>query len=73
VKHELTKHVGLDYFYVWSTVQNKIIALQYVPSEIIALQYFSFTYKLMLPFVHIAHWAFGIDVLPFYLSLTGVT
>jgi hypothetical protein len=34
VKHELTKHVGMDYFYVRSTIQDKIIALQYVPSEI---------------------------------------
>jgi hypothetical protein len=34
VKHELTKHVGVDCFYVQSAVQDKIIALQYVPSEI---------------------------------------
>jgi hypothetical protein len=34
VKHELTKHVGVDCFYVRSAVQDKIIALQYVPSEI---------------------------------------
>jgi hypothetical protein len=34
VKHELTKHVGVDCFYVRSDVQDKIIALQYVPSEI---------------------------------------
>jgi hypothetical protein len=32
VKHELTKHVGVDCFYVQSTIQDKIIALQYVPS-----------------------------------------
>jgi hypothetical protein len=34
VKHELTKHVGMNCFYVRSAVQDKIIALQYVPSEI---------------------------------------
>jgi hypothetical protein len=34
VKHELTKHVGVDCFYVRSAVQDKIITLQYVPSEI---------------------------------------
>jgi hypothetical protein len=34
VKHELTKHVGVDCFYVRSIVQDKIIVLQYVPSEI---------------------------------------
>jgi hypothetical protein len=34
VKHELTKHVGVDCFYVRSVVHDKIIALQYVPSEI---------------------------------------
>jgi hypothetical protein len=34
VKHELTKHVGVDCFYVRSAIQGKIIALQYVPSEI---------------------------------------
>jgi hypothetical protein len=34
VKHELTKHVEVDCLYVRSTVPDKIIALQYVPSEI---------------------------------------
>jgi hypothetical protein len=34
VKHELIKHVGVDCFYVRSAVQDKITALQYVPSEI---------------------------------------
>jgi hypothetical protein len=34
VKHELTKHVGVDCFYVRSAIQDKIIALRYVPSEI---------------------------------------
>jgi hypothetical protein len=34
VKHELTKHAGVDCFYVRSAIQDKIVALQYVPSEI---------------------------------------
>jgi hypothetical protein len=34
VKHELTKYVGVDCYYVQSVVHDKIIALQYVPSEI---------------------------------------
>jgi hypothetical protein len=34
MKHELTKHVGVDCFYVQSVVQDKITALQYVPSKI---------------------------------------
>jgi hypothetical protein len=28
VKHELTKHVGMDWFYIRSAIRNKIIALQ---------------------------------------------
>jgi hypothetical protein len=34
VKHELTKHIGVDCFYAWSAILDKIITLQYVPSEI---------------------------------------
>jgi hypothetical protein len=33
-EHELTKHVGVNCFYVRSGVQDKIVSLQYVPSEI---------------------------------------
>jgi hypothetical protein len=33
VEHELTKHVGVDCFYVRSSTQDKIVSLQYVPSE----------------------------------------
>jgi hypothetical protein len=32
VKHELTKHIGIDCFYVRSVVKEKTIALQYVSS-----------------------------------------
>jgi hypothetical protein len=34
VKHELTKHGGVNCFYVRSVVHDKIVALQYVPSKI---------------------------------------
>ena len=34
VKHELTKHIGVDAFYVRTAVQDQVIALQYVPSEL---------------------------------------
>jgi hypothetical protein len=33
VKHELTKHIGVDAFYVRASVQDLVIALQYVPSQ----------------------------------------
>src|SRR5438128_7119079 len=34
VKHELTKHIGIDCFYVRSAVQDQVISLRYVPSEL---------------------------------------
>ena len=34
VKHELTKHIGVNAFYVHASVQDLVIALQYVPSEL---------------------------------------
>ena len=34
VKHELSKHVGVDAFYTRAQVQDGIVAPQYVPSEI---------------------------------------
>jgi hypothetical protein len=33
VKHELTKHIGVDASFVRASVQDQDIALQYVPSE----------------------------------------
>jgi hypothetical protein len=33
VKHELTKHIGVDASFLRTTVQDQILALQYVPSE----------------------------------------
>jgi hypothetical protein len=34
VKHELTKHIGVDAFYTHAQVQAQVIALQYVPFEL---------------------------------------
>jgi hypothetical protein len=34
VKYELTKHIGVDAYYTQSQVQDGVIALQYVPSEL---------------------------------------
>ncbi|WVZ87307.1 hypothetical protein U9M48_033964 [Paspalum notatum var. saurae] len=34
VKHELTVHIGVDAFYTWAQVQDEVITLRYVPSEL---------------------------------------
>jgi hypothetical protein len=34
VKHELTKHIGVDAYFTRSHCHQKIIAPQYVPSEL---------------------------------------
>jgi hypothetical protein len=34
VKHEITKHIGVDAFYTRAQVQAQVIALPYVPSEL---------------------------------------
>jgi hypothetical protein len=34
VKHELTKHIGVDTSFVRASVHDQIITLQYVPSEL---------------------------------------
>jgi hypothetical protein len=34
VKHELTKHIGVDASFVRTDVQDQILALQYVPSKL---------------------------------------
>jgi hypothetical protein len=41
VKHELTKHIGFDAFYVRAEVQDQVIALQYVPSELQLADFFT--------------------------------
>jgi hypothetical protein len=40
VKHELTKHVGVDASFVCTTVHDQILALQYVPSELQLVDFF---------------------------------
>jgi hypothetical protein len=39
VKHELTKHIGVDAHFIQLQVQDGVVALQYVPSKI-QLAYF---------------------------------
>jgi hypothetical protein len=41
LKHELTKYIGVDTFYVRATVQDQVIALQYVPSELHLADFFT--------------------------------
>jgi hypothetical protein len=41
VKHELTKHIGVDAFFVRTAVQDQILALQYVPSELQVIDFFT--------------------------------
>jgi hypothetical protein len=41
VKHELTKHVGVDTYFTRSQVQNGVVALQYVPSEFQLADFFT--------------------------------
>jgi hypothetical protein len=41
VKHELTKHIGVDVFFTRSHCQQKTIILQYVPSEIQVADFFT--------------------------------
>jgi hypothetical protein len=41
VKHELTKHIGVDAFYTRAQVQAQVIVLQYVPSELQLADFFT--------------------------------
>ncbi|KAK1644529.1 hypothetical protein QYE76_062334 [Lolium multiflorum] len=41
VKHELTKHIGVDAFYVRHAVQHQVMALHYVPSELQLADFFT--------------------------------
>jgi len=41
VKHELTKHIGVDASYMRSQVHDQIVALHYVPSEFQLADFFT--------------------------------
>ena len=41
VKHELTKHIGVDASFVRASVQDQIIALQFVSSELQLADFFA--------------------------------
>jgi hypothetical protein len=41
VKHEFTKHIGVDAHFTRSQVQDGVVALQYVPSELQLTEFFT--------------------------------
>jgi hypothetical protein len=41
IKHELTKHIGVDAYFTQSHVQDGVVALQYVPSELQLADFFT--------------------------------
>ena len=41
VRHELSKHIGTDAFFTREAVQDEVIALQYVPSELQLADFFT--------------------------------
>ena len=41
VKHELTKHIGVDASYTRAHVQDDVITLRYVPSKLLLADFFS--------------------------------
>jgi hypothetical protein len=41
VKHELTNHIGVDTYFTRSQVQDGVVALQYVPSELQLADFFT--------------------------------
>jgi hypothetical protein len=41
VKHELTKHIGVDAHFTRSQIQDGVVALQYVPSELQLTDFFT--------------------------------
>jgi hypothetical protein len=43
IKHELTKHIGVDAYFAWSQVQDGVVALQYVPLELQLVDFFTKT------------------------------
>jgi hypothetical protein len=40
VKHELTKHIGVDAHFMWSHVRDGVVALEYVSSELQLVYFF---------------------------------
>ena len=40
VKHELTKYIGVDTFYTRAQVQDEVVAVHYVPSDLQLVDFF---------------------------------
>jgi hypothetical protein len=51
VKHELTKHLGVDAHFTRSQVQDGVVALQYVPSELQLVDFFTKARRLRLALI----------------------
>jgi hypothetical protein len=43
VKHKLTKYISIDAYYTRAQIQDGVIALQYVPSELQLADFFTET------------------------------
>jgi hypothetical protein len=41
IKHELTKHIGVDAFYMRSQVHDHVVTLHHVPSEVQLVGFFT--------------------------------
>jgi hypothetical protein len=41
VKRDLTKHIGVDAYFVHTVVQDQVFTLQYVPSELQLADFFT--------------------------------
>jgi hypothetical protein len=41
IKYKLTKHIGVDAYFTRSHVQDGVVALQYVPSELQLTDFFT--------------------------------
>jgi hypothetical protein len=41
VKHELTKHIGVDAHYTRAQIQDGVVSLRYVPSELQLADFFT--------------------------------
>jgi hypothetical protein len=40
IKHELTKHIGVDAHFTWSQLQDGVVVLHYVSSELQLVDFF---------------------------------
>ena len=41
VKHELTKHIGVDAHFIWCSVRDRTVFLHYIPTEVQVVDFFT--------------------------------